>query len=247
MPTLTQLNLMSYKLKLDFAGGSCLTELSQRNPLRWKMMYREGDVLSAQSPWLKCKDYFNDVVAYVNTGVEFEVHGFKNKIKLNEEGLYVVVNNITDKATFINNMAVVNEQLYKDIGDTVSITATEDSKQLVLLLPRNAFQSTYVISLLTYVIRNSNYGYKYKSWDSFWEDSATTVQFEADPLGDARDHVRKWGFAVPEQFKGYWWYAGKNYNGQPGVEFKGNEQGYNIHNNGMVSFRRGMAMAGWVG
>jgi len=39
-------------------------EMPQPNPLSWRIMHKRGDTLVSQSCPIRCKDFFNDVVAW---------------------------------------------------------------------------------------------------------------------------------------------------------------------------------------
>ena len=62
--------------KLTIKHKQTYGEIPQANPLRWRIMYREKKELVSQSALIKCKDFFNDVVAWKNAQAEIKIYGF---------------------------------------------------------------------------------------------------------------------------------------------------------------------------
>ena len=126
-------------------------EIDQPNPLRWRIMHRSKDVLTSQSCLIKCKDFFNDVVAWKKAKKAFVIYSFKNNIKFNKGGVYFHLTEIADRNLFIKNLDIVDVRLEQDLG--VSLTVWNDSPtSVVVLIPQKIFNSTYYISLLSMIL-----------------------------------------------------------------------------------------------
>ena len=71
--------------------STSLHEIEQPSPLRWKILHRDGNELYDVSSWIKCRDYFNDVVWRSNGGAAFSIYGFNCDFKYNDEGTYFLL------------------------------------------------------------------------------------------------------------------------------------------------------------
>jgi len=74
-----------------------LCENTQRNPLRWTLLKpTEPAIFVNTTCEFKCKDYFNDFVAYKHCGKEFYVYGMKNNVATFDAagGLYVYLTGV---------------------------------------------------------------------------------------------------------------------------------------------------------
>ncbi len=211
---------------LDFGKAwPYYNEVSQPNALRWRVLHREGNTFRAQSGLIKCKDFFNDVVA-ARHGVEFEVYNFNNRIKINEEGIYLHLTNIENKSRFLHNLEVVNEQLWKDLNTKVEVLDDEsDATKLIILIPDKVWETTYYISLLTWCIRLCNYATEYHNWQDLWVRNAPSATVDT-PAAGYRSFVSERGFKLP--IEGYWWYASKELNSKGRMDSQ-----YTLHNNGV--------------
>ena len=193
-----------FKYSLDYKAS--YSEMPQVNPLKWKILFRDGDTFKAQSAWLVCKDFFNDVVAFLNTGTEFVKYGFRNNVQHNDEGIYLLLKNVNDN--FVENIETLNKQLRKDLGVQIDVV-DNPNKMCVLLLPLDLWKSTYIISLTTMCLRLCNYGYVINEWLDFWGEAAKIDKaFNEHSIS----YVKKNGFGVPDTYKKYWSYAGDRYN-----------------------------------
>jgi hypothetical protein len=226
-----------FNLKLN--DKSAYIEIGQRNALRWKTLFREGDIFTDQSGWIKCKDFFNDTVAFFKAGTVFSIYGYKNNIKKNEEGVYILLKYINDMPSFKSNMEIINQQLKKDLGCVLEMHDTKEKDEQIVLIPTALWETTYRISLVTFVIRLCNYGYKYKEWYNFFDQEAPACQLEHAFTPQAMKMAKELGFKVPEKFAKYWYYAGETYNSEKAPT----AQGGIIHNNGCSNWNMYMEKA----
>lgn len=229
---------MKYNLKLT--NNMTYAEEGQRNPIRWKTLLKHEDgSFTDQSGWIKCKDFYNDTVAFFREGSKFSIYGYQNDIKANAEGVYFLLKYISDKASFLSNLEVLNQQLFKDTGETVGHLDMDEKDQVIILLPPTVWETTYKMSLVTMCIRLCNYGYKYKEWADFWKTEAPVYTIEHSFTEAAKKSAREFAFKVPEKFSKYWWYCGEKYNS----EVIKNQTGGTIHNNGVSSWSQYMQAA----
>jgi len=208
-------------------------EVHQVNPLRWKTLYKQDDgTFVDQSGWVKCKDFYNDTVAFFKAGTEFSVYGYRNKIKKNNEGVYFLLKFIKDKPSFLDNLyKVVNAQLFSDLKCQIGIW-DQGEDEVVVMIPNELWESTYRISMITYVIRLCNYGINYSCWDDLWSTNSPSHQLDHAFTKTAITNAKKYGFKVPEQFNKYWFFAGKAYNSEQTPTITGHV----IHNNGVSNW-----------
>jgi hypothetical protein len=185
-----------------------------------------------QSGWIKCKDFYNDTVAYFKEGSVFSIYGYKNAIKKNEEGVYFLLKFIKDKPTFFKNMDAVNEQLGSDLGCRVQVLDMDADDEVVVCVPLELWESTYRISMITMVVRLCNYGMLYKTWDDIWADKAPVNTVEQAFTTEAKANAKNRGFLVPDKFKEYWFFAGPEYNSTQNPALTGSI----IHNNGVSNW-----------
>ena len=222
--------------KLVLKDNSTYAEEGQKNPIRWKTLFKEQDgSFTDQSGWIKCKDFYNDTVAFFKEGSVFSIYSYQNKIKKNDEGVYFLLKNITERPTFLENIAVVNKRLKEDLGCEVQVWE-QDKEHLMFLIPNELWETTYRISMITMVVRLCNYGIAYKTWEDLWDSHAPVYKVEHSFTQDAKNNALKWGFQVPEQFREYWWYCSKEYNSKT----KPKTVGGTIHNCGVSTWSAGM-------
>jgi len=209
------------------------TESPQPNPLQWRILFREKEVMTTQAQWMKCRDYLNDVVAKRN-GVEFGIYGFNNKdIKFNKYGLYIQLRNISNKELFGHNMGVLNAKLHEQLGVTIAVY-DQGEGEVVIRLPNILLESTYTMSLATMMIRLSNYGMQFNSWEDFFSDKSPMNTTERIWHLKYQKIVKDLGFLVPEKYRKYWFYAGTAYNSK--CEAVSATWSGTIHNNGAMSW-----------
>lgn len=209
--------------------GHRYVESPQKNPMLWEMLWKnEEGVLVPQAGKMRCKDFFNDVVSAYNNGPKEPIYGFDvSKILLNEEGQYVRLFNIEE--SFYDNMNnTVIPELKKDLGVDLSLWKLEKN-QALLFIPRECYNSTYIISWLTQLIRVCNYP-QFPNIKTMVELDNTMMRVEH------RMRTRNWGFSVPEKYRDYWWYFNENAN---------SKKSFNIyisciHGNGWSNFAYGV-------
>ena len=212
---------------------STYAEVPQTNPLRWKTLLKEADgSFSDQSGWIKCKDFYNDTVAFFKEGSVFSIYGYKNNIKKNEEGVYFLLKFVKDKPSFFKNIDVVNEQLHADLGCRLQALDHDVDDEVVLLIPNELWESTYRISMVTMVVRLCNYGCVYEHWNDLWNTHAPSYQIEHAFTQEAKNNAVRLGFKVPQMYANYWFYAGPEFNSKN----KPKQTGGIIHNNGVSNW-----------
>lgn len=218
-----------YKIKSSLPYN--LTESGQANPIRWTLVHKDGDTLQPLAAEMKCKDYFNDIVA-AKRGVFFKQYGFDNKLWLQQPGCDVLLTGLVDYEKFTTAVAkvthpdhpVVLEKILEDVA--------------LLHIPEYYFLNTYRISLLTYMIRlcNNNVG------TSEFKGIETTLtsdlaQQSAGLSSQGREFAIKHGWDVPDGDK-YWWRTSKTYNSDNNSITYG--IGQIIHNCGVNGWAAGL-------
>lgn len=223
--------------KLNITHKNTYSEIGQSNPLRWRIMHKEGDVLSSQSGLLKCKDFFNDVVAYKRAKLAFKIYYFDNQIKFNREGLYIHLTAIDNQERFCNNLGIINVRMGSDLQTHFNFVKMDDGS-VVICIPHKLWKNTYYISLLSMMIRLCNYKTEYDSWESFFAKNAPINKVETAFTEKAKAFACEKGFRLPVKLRKLWFWAGDNYH-------SGNQEkpmGSVIHNNGVsnwVQFLKG--------
>jgi hypothetical protein len=221
-------------LKIKFQDNTTYAEVGQVNPLRWKTLWKQPDgAFVDQSGWIKCKDFYNDTVAYFKEGSVFSIYGYKNAIQKNEEGVYFLLKFIKDKASFFKNMDAVNEQLVSDLGCRVQVLDMDADDEVVVCIPLELWESTYRISMITMVVRLCNYGVLYKTWDDIWAEKSPVNTVEHAFTPDAKKNAKTLGFLVPDKFKDFWYFAGPEFNSKKAPR---PPQDVIIHNNGVSNW-----------
>jgi hypothetical protein len=230
------------KFKFNLKNNKTYNEVGQNNPIRWKTLFCEQDgSFTDQSGWIKCKDFYNDTVAYFREGSVFSIYGYDNKIKKNDEGVYFLLRYVKDKKSFFHNMEIMNKQLQADLGCKVQWwdVDADTPDEVVILIPNELWETTYRISMVTMCIRLCNWGYKYKNWEDFWSTDAPVYKLEQAFTEFAKKNARTLGFKVKPGFEKYWWYFSKDFNS----EAKPGTKGSTIHNNGVSEWSSGMEKA----
>jgi hypothetical protein len=221
-----------HQFKIKIQDNSTYAEEGQKNPLRWKTLFREDTTnFVDQSGWIKCKDFYNDTVAYFKEGSVFSIYSYKNAVKKNDEGVYFLLKYIKDKTSFFKNIEVVNQQLFKDLKCQLGVWDHKDD-EMVLCIPNELWETTYRISMITMVVRLCNYGCTYGAWEGLWAPDAPVNKIEHSFTMEAKNNALKNGFLVPEKFQKYWWYCGPEHNSE---KVKG-QTGGTIHNNGVSNW-----------
>jgi hypothetical protein len=221
-----------FKIKLLKTHNKQYAELDQPNPLRWRIMHRKGDELVSQSSLIKCKDFFNDVVAWKKAKHAFIIYDFKNKIKFNKEGLYVHLTEVGP--LFIQNMSLVIDRLEEDLKVNLCFWEQEDG--VVVLIPHKVFSSTYYISLLSMLIRLCNYNVEYKSWDDFFDAKAPLNTIEGAFTKQAKKFTHKNGFKLLTKYRKLWYNSSNGWNSASNKPLMASV----IHNNGVCDWVRSM-------
>jgi len=218
-------------------------EVGQPNPLRWVLLYRDGDNYYNQTNEMKCRDFFNDLAAKRN-GREMRIYGFDTEhIKWNRFGMYVLLKNVFNVEKMCNNLEIINTRLKQDLACKLRYRAVEeDPTQLIIHIPELLFSKTYYISLVTMVIRLSNYDFPYTKWEDFFSDKApaSTTDGVVTFNPEARKYLAKKGFVLPENVAQYWMYAGATYHDQNAAYVSSNTA---VHNNGILGWLSGMGVA----
>lgn len=214
-------------------------EIGQPNPMRWRIMYRNKNTLESQSNLIKCKDFFNDVVAYKQADKQFKMYNFDNKVKFNRFGLYMHLTEIGKVDLFLSNLAVLNERLEQDL-DTRVKAFKQGKKQVVIHIPNKLWKNTWYISLVTMLIRCCNYDKAYEKWDDFFAADAPMNTAENAFTPAAKTNAQKIGFKLPAKYTKFWWWSGDVYNSS-------NKDAFNpssIHNNGVSAWSNFLKLEG---
>jgi len=209
-------------------------EMPQPNPLSWRIMHKRGDTLVSQSCPIRCKDFFNDIVAYKNAKYAFSIYSFDNRVKFNKGGLPVLLTNIADRNKFMYNFAVVAIKLDDDLD--VDIQTYDVEEGVVVVIPNKVLKSTYYTSLLTMMIRCCNYDIEYECWDDFFAEDAPMNTVENAFDDDAKIFTKEAGFKLLPKYRKLWYNSTHGYNSASGHELVASI----IHNNGVVSWVKSM-------
>jgi len=215
-------------------------EVVQQNPIRWELLYKEEDTYIPQSAQFKCKDFFNDLVGWYK-GVKVSIYSFDtNSMKLNDDGVWIRVHNIKWPMQWLTNVEnVVQKPLEAALGVRLDITLLDLATYLIFI-PKRVFESTYHISLLTYLIRVSNNDYLYETMEQVFTDNNGPAFFATKensvPTGIKAKLARS-GFVLPEKFADCWYYADASYNSQKDTSVLQHYISI-LHNNGMCNWAR---------
>ena len=210
-------------------------EIDQPNPLRWRIMHRKKDVLTSQSCLIKCKDFFNDVVAWKKAKKAFVIYGFRNNIKFNREGLYLHLTEVGEMDVFVNNLYKVNQRVFDDLKVYLEYTIMDDHS-IVVMIPNKLWSNTYYISLVSMMIRLCNYNVKYDTWESFFDDNAPINTVEEAFNDNAKAFTKKNGFKLLTKYRKLWYNSTDGWNSASGKELIGSI----IHNNGVCDWVKSM-------
>ena len=224
--------------------ASKLTQTGQHNPLRWICLkHLSEETFENTTPWFRCKDYFNDSVAWYHQKEKFSIYGMSSdSFVFNEDGsMYVGVSNITSQ--FENNLKLL-DKIEEGMGCKVSVVGkteevlsaethpglTEDSKGLVVLhLSKECFVSTFRISMVTWLIRMANVSKKYKTYLDVFKDTK-----EMEKVTNFSELVKcklpLLDFSKLDE-KGYSWFYGAGQNSQKVEKITSYESSW-VHNAG---------------
>lgn len=195
-------------------------EIPQSNPLRWVILHREmADLFTAQSSEFKCKDFFNEFVAKYS-GHDTSIYGFNaGAMKVNDDFLYVQLLHIADLEVYKKNIGSINALAAKN--DMPPVELIIEDAIVVAVIPRAYFKSTWLISLLTYLMRVANV--KAVVEDPEWK---THPSKGADnPFSNYYDRILARGFAVPDIATSFY-FVGNS------IDYKAKPQVHFVHNNG---------------
>ncbi len=198
---------MLVKQLLPFGKPTDYAENSQANPIRYVVYYKNEDgTYQAQTNEFKCKDFFNDMVAWYH-GIKFRRYGMDfREFTLNEEGVYVELRNL--KPTFLNNVKTVLGEEFKVFGAEVSFENIGTRQTSVMMfVPRKFFSCTYFISYLTLMLRNCNWDVSYTTPDDIFSYSGSDSL-----LRTSKTIMNKWPLKDEPWLSEYWFYSGPNIN-----------------------------------
>lgn len=192
---------MLVKQLLPFGKPTVYAENGQTNPIRYVVYYKNEDgTYQAQTNEFKCKDFFNDMVAWYH-GIKFLRYGMDfREFNLNEEGVYVELRNL--KPQFLDNVKVVLGEEFKVFGAEVSFEKIGARKTSVMMfIPRKFFSCTYFISYLTLMLRNCNWDVSYTSPGDIFSYSGSDGL-----LKTSKAIMNKWPLKDEPWFSEYWYY-----------------------------------------
>jgi len=226
--------------KINITHKNTYAEIDQANPLRWRIMHRDKQTLTSQSGLMKCKDFFNDVVAWRKSNKKFGIYSFQNDIKFNRAGVYFILSHIYDKKMFLQNLSIVNERLKTDLNVKISTYSyPKDSTRLIIHIPNALWESTYRISLVTMLIRVCNYNMVYTTWDEIFSKDAPMCTTEKAFNPETIKFTQENGFILPEKFQKYWYFARFGWNSEAAKPITPTV----IHNNGCTDWCTAMKEA----
>lgn len=182
------------------------SEMEQPNKIRFQIYYLDGDTLHPQTGKMKCRDFFNDIVA-TRKGINFFIYGMDNRtVKTNEDGVWIKLTGL-DKS-FHENFDKWLKTVFEEVSGQDLVYETV-GRGFFLKLPAFFFEKTYYVSLATLLIRLSNYGKVWGSLDECLQDSAN---YETQVcVGMYYHKLKEVKFDLPEQFKDKWWWANQHY------------------------------------
>jgi len=202
-------------------------EATQPNTLRWQLYYKGKTKFASQTHIIKCRDFFNDVVAKKH-GKEFCIYGFTNaNLKFNKEGLYILLTNTT-KDWLENATAVLSPEMEKTWG--IPFTVSEHPEGMLMLVPNQVLEHTYTMSLFTLILRLCNYNVKVSSFEDCFVPNGPLVTDNAVAFTRV-PAILKNRLLPPEPTRGYWWYYNNIYNSKKETQDIGI-----VHNNGVSNW-----------
>ena len=223
------------KYKFEKPTGQTYSEIGQPNPLRWEVLFRDGDTFVPKSGKLKCKDFFNDMVSKIVHGKDVSIYGWSTTpLQLNEDGVWLRLTSLNDGVVFEKNINTsINPKMKADLGVELTVELL-DKSSAVLFIPMAIWKSTYLISLTSWLVRLANYGSELGEFDAALDGAQAKADGAIHSSGVQL--VRKWGFKIPKDYQQYWYFCTKEYNSvknpEPSVSM--------IHNNGVMSWSKGV-------
>lgn len=187
------------------------SESGQVNPLRWQALYKnEEGTFEDQTGVFKCKDYFNDIVAkYLD--IDTCAYGFDTqRMKYNEEGVYVICSQLNHIPEFLNNVKLISSQAQTQgfpalTAEKVAVEGIVANTNCLLFFPREYFRSSYITSLLSYLVRVAHCNKAFTTFQDFVGNHPTkTVDH---PFQSVHNKVMETLFEEP--VKDCWTYLGK--------------------------------------
>lgn len=205
---------MTIKINPYKGPHTSYAEAGQTNPLRFVCLHLQPNgEYSEQSKEFKCKDFFNEIVAKYN-GHLLGCYGFTaDSIQTNDEGVWVELRHIANPTVYQANIALVNKLI--DKAGLPQLELLPYKAGFVCLLPRRFFDNTYLVSLLTYLMRVSNTSAVIED-ETFMEHPTKPID---SPFKSVYAKVIKRGFVVPENPGNSYYYYGKDrdYSEKPNV------------------------------
>lgn len=216
---------------IPLTNPALLTQSPQQNPIQWTFVSRDKETLTQLASTMQCKDYFNDVVALYKSGKTFTQYGYDNSLApMGRNGFYVMLSRV-NKEVFLHNLKVLNVQILADTGKRILFsTKFEQSDRVLIRIPKVLFESTYLISLATMLLRVGNYDVKFSSYEDFFAPHSPMNLVECSFTVRAKELALKHRFKTPKA--DYWLY----YPGQESPEDGQKASGMTIHNNGVSNW-----------
>lgn len=230
-----------FNLKITHNNTRKYHEVPQANPLRWQVMFREKDVLSSQADPMKCRDFFNDIVAKYAGNENISIYGFNTAdMKFNKFGLYFLLTNIHNADQFIGNLErTLLPKLKAQLKGTLRIYKV-DNKRVVIRLPLVCLTKTFYMSLATIAVRLCNTNQDIQTWEELFDEKNPQFAVDNALRYAERTYARENGFELPEQLHQYWYWAGQDYNSKNGAKPITTV----VHNNGIRNWVDYMKMTG---
>lgn len=214
-------------------------ELDQKNPLRWTFMKKVKDTYTNSSNIFKCKDFFNDVIAYQHLKKKFVQYGMgSDSAKFTRKGgIWVLLSNTTPN--LIGNIERCINEEFKDTWkiklDVIPVNQADFTSDHITLrnmvlvyFPKEALTNTFRISLLTLMIRNCNVSQDIESYDKL-----ITPAFGRDGSLDECRYMmlKKHAYQFPGETD--WVFYSQGYNSKDAWKAWMTSV---VHNNGIMGF-----------
>ena len=184
-------------------------ELDQPNPLRWQIYFEESDLVFApQTGKIKCRDFFNDIVA-ARKGQPFYIYGLNGgDIKTNDDGVWISLTGV--KESLSENLKIWLQSYLEQVSGQELRVIRYSPKRIFIKIPSFFWEKTYYISLATLLIRLSNYG---KVFSDINECISSIAEFEGHVYTTTTSNkLLKYKFELPAQFADVWWWSSLTYN-----------------------------------
>lgn len=196
-------------------------ETHQANPIQYCILKEKDGVYENVTNWFKCRDFFNDIVYTKQTRKSFSIYGFNSDLGLSKnDSLFVALNNLIPE--FKDNWALVNNYLKDNNLPIVSLFENN-----VVEIPNFYTKNTFNISLLTALMRFSNY----KKLDKIEDIKTATDNYVEKSILNA---IKFPLFQLPENKQGYVWYMDSGLNDKK--EVSASYLPSYVHNNGIISW-----------